>query len=149
MTLRPLTAADRSLLAGFTCSRIGEPWTEAVQHTIRHELAPQIATGVVTAVGRFDQDGRLCGLAAWRIYDVVPPVLCRGDIVAVAIGQQRKGHGRVLKNTLLQAAREAGAVAVSSVVHRENRAMIHLNQQLGAVVDTSRDDDHCFCVIPL
>jgi hypothetical protein len=42
-------------------------------------------------VGLFDEDRRLCGVAAWRIYDVTPPVLCRSDIVAVAVREQRQG----------------------------------------------------------
>jgi len=98
-------------------------------------------------VGLFDESGQLQGVAAWRIHRVSQPVLCRGDIVAVAIGAQRNGFGRLLKEAMLAAARAEGAVAVSSVVHRQNTAMLRLNQQLGTVVEALPDDpDDCLCV---
>ena len=132
----------------FTCARPGEPWAEAVQETIRTDLIDQVESSGVMAVGLFDDGGALRGVAAWRIYDVAPPVLCRGDIVAVAVRDRRKGYGRALKETMIAEARAAGAVAVSSVVHRDNAAMIRLNRSLGAVVEEIPDDpDHCLCVI--
>ena len=88
MTIRALTSADRQALAVFTCARLGEPWAEAVQDAIRNDLADQVASGDVSAMGLFDQGGALCGVAAWRIYDVTLPALCRGDIVAVAVREQ-------------------------------------------------------------
>jgi GNAT superfamily N-acetyltransferase len=148
VTIRALTAADRTTLAVFTCARLGEAWAEAVQEAIRKELADQLASGTVSALGLFDQDGALCGAAAWRIYDVMPPVLCRSDIVAVAVRERRKGYGRALKEAVIAEAKVAGAVAVSSIVHRRNTAMISLNRQLGAVVEEIPDDrDHCRCLI--
>ena len=95
MTIRALTAADRAALAGFTCARLGEAWADAVQETIRKDLVDHIASGDVSALGLFDDEGALCGVAAWRIYDVMPPVLCRSDIVAVAVRKRRKGYCRV------------------------------------------------------
>lgn len=148
MTIRPLTAADRELLAAFTCARIGEAWTEAVQEVVRHDLTDQLLAGRVSAVGLFDENDALCGVASWRIYDVIPPVLCRSDIVAVALRHQRKGYGQMLKEAVMDEAKAAGAVAVSSVVHRDNSAMIHLNRKLGAVVENIQGDlDHCRCII--
>lgn len=150
MTIRALTSEDRAALAVFICARLGEPWAEAVQFAIQNNLADQVASGDVSAVGLFDRSDVLCGVAAWRISDVMPPVLCRADIVAVAVSEQRKGYGRALKEALIAGAKTAGAVAVSSIVHRENAAMIYLNRQLGAVVEESPDDrDHCRCVIGL
>jgi GNAT superfamily N-acetyltransferase len=148
VTIRALTAADRTALAGFTCARLGEAWGEAVQETIRHDLADQLAAGTASAVGLYDADGVLCGVAAWRIYDAMAPVLCRSDIVAVAVRERRKGYGRALKQAVIDEARAAGAVAVASIVHRDNRAMIALNQQLGAIVQHNPEDpEHCRCVI--
>jgi ribosomal protein S18 acetylase RimI-like enzyme len=148
VTIRSLTSDDRDCLTDFTCARLGEPWGEAVQHAIRNDLVDQVEKGDVSAVGLFDQDGLLCGVAAWRISDVMPPILCRADIVAVAVGQQGKGYGRALKEALNVRAAGAGAVAVSSVVHRHNTAMININRKLGAVVEDSPDDpDHCVCII--
>jgi GNAT superfamily N-acetyltransferase len=131
VTIRALTAADRAALAGFTCARLGEAWADAVQETIRKDLVDHIASGDVSALGLFDDEGALCGVAAWRIYDVMPPVLCRSDIVAVAVRKRGKGYGRVLKEAVINDARAAGAVAVSSIVHRDNTAMIALNRRLG------------------
>lgn len=150
MTIRPLAAADREALAAFTCARLGEPWAEVVQEAIRHELIGQVMSGGVSAVGLFDPGGDLCGVAAWRIYDTMPPILCRADIVGVAIRERRRGHGRALKGAVIAAARTAGATAVSSIVHRDNTPMINLNRQLGAVMETSpADREHCLCVIGL
>lgn len=110
MTIRALTAADRTALASFTCARLGEPWAEAVQDEIREDLADHI--------------------------------------VAVAVSERRKGHGRSLKEAVIAAAKDAGAMAVASIVHRSNTAMISLNRQLGAIVEEIPDDrDHCRCMI--
>lgn len=86
MTIRDLTLDDRAALARFTCARIGQPWTELVQSVVRNELANQLEKGHVSAVGLFDDAGGLLGVAAWRVHDTMSPVLCRGDIVAVAVG---------------------------------------------------------------
>lgn len=148
MTVRALTAADRAALAGFTCARLGEAWAEAVQETIRKDLVDHIASGAVSALGLFDDEGALCGVAAWRTYDVMRPVLCRSDIVAVAVRERRKGYGRALKEAVINDARATGAVAVSSIVHRDNTAMIALNARLGATVEAIPDDpEHCRCMI--
>jgi GNAT superfamily N-acetyltransferase len=148
VTIRALTAADRATLAGFTCARLGEAWAEAVQETIRHDLADQLAAGATSAVGLFDQDGALCGVAAWRIYDVMPPLLCRSDVIAVAVRHRRKGYGRALKQAVIDEAKAAGAVAIASIVHRDNASMLALNRQLGATVeDNPEDAEHCRCVI--
>ena len=59
-----------------------------------------------------------------------------------------KGYGRALKDAVIAEATVAGAVAVSSIVHRKNTAMISLNRQFGAVVEEIPDDrDHCRCLI--
>lgn len=51
---------------------------------------------------------------------------------------------------MLEAARAAGAVAVSSIVDRRNVPMMRLNETLGGVVEDMPDDpNHCRCVIPL
>jgi GNAT superfamily N-acetyltransferase len=149
--IRGLTPADRPALESFSCARLGEPWAEAVQHAIRTDLPAQLAAGLVSAVGLFDDGaGMLCGVAAWRTYDVITPVLCRADIVAVAVRERRKGYGRALKEALIAEAKTAGAAAVSSIVHRDNTAMLDLNRHLGAVFERiPDDDDHCRCVIPL
>jgi GNAT superfamily N-acetyltransferase len=148
--LRALTADDRGSLASFTCARLGEPWTEAVQQAVREHLADDVAEGRVSAVGLFEDDGALRGVAAWRVHYASQPVLCRGDVVAVAVRSQRRGYGRQLKEAMIVEARSAGAAAISSIVHRENVAMLRLNERLGAVIEPVEDDpDHYYCVIPV
>lgn len=147
-TIRELDGADRDALAVFTCALLGKPWAQAVQDAIRHDLADQIASGDIAAVGLFGHDGALSGIAAWRVPGGVAPVLCRGDIVAVAVHERRKGYGRALKAAQIARARASGAIAVASIVHRRNAAMINLNRKLGAVVEEIPDDpDHCRCII--
>lgn len=150
MEIRALTDADRPALAAFSCERIGEPWSGAIQETVREDLPGQIAAGVVEAVGLFDDVGVLCGVAAWRIYDLASPVLCRGDIVAVAIGNQGRGYGRRLKAAMLEAETAAGAAAVASIVDRRNLAMLRLNETFGAHSDDIDDDpNNIRCIIGL
>jgi ribosomal protein S18 acetylase RimI-like enzyme len=147
VTIRALTGADRAALARFTCARLGEPWAEAIQQAIRSHLADQVACGAMSALGLFEGDV-LHGVAAWRIPNTQPPVLCRSDIIAVAIRARRQGYGLVLKQAVLDEARAAGAVAVSSIVHRDNTAMLALNRRFGALVEAYPDDpEHCRCMI--
>jgi hypothetical protein len=117
---------------------------------IREDLPDQIDSGEVSALGLFDHDGTLCGVAAWRIHaSPVTPTHCRSDVIAVAIGHQRQGHGLTLKNAELARARAAGAVAVASIVDRRNVAMIELNKRLGAVVGDGDDPEDCVCYVSL
>lgn len=148
MQIRPLGEADRTALTTFACARLGEPWAEAVQQSIRDDLSDELAEGRISAVGLFE-DTRLCGVAVWRIFPGTP-ILCRAYTIAVAVGAQRKGYGRELKQAVLEAARLAGAVAVSSIVDRRNIAMLRLNEALGARIEYREDEpDTCYCFITL
>jgi ribosomal protein S18 acetylase RimI-like enzyme len=84
------------------------------------------------------------------VFDAAPPILCRGILVAVANAHRRKGHGRRLKQAMIDAARAAGAVAISSTVDRRNHGMIALNRSLGALVERIPDDpDNVRCIVAL
>jgi hypothetical protein len=148
--MRELTAADRAALETFTCARVGQAWAEAVQRVIREDLPTQIDLGEVSAVGLFDDHGSLCGVAAWRIHSSqVTQTLCRSDVIAVAIGHQRKGYGLALKRAEIERAKTAGAVAVASIVDRRNVAMIELNKRVGAVIGDADDPADCTCFVSL
>ncbi len=62
----------------------------------------------------------------------------------------RFGYSRQLKEAMKDAARAAGAAAISSLVDQRNHAMIGLNKAAGAVVEWIVDDpDHVRCIVPL
>ena len=120
-----------------------------IEEMVRRDLVGEIASGQVSAVGLWEGD-ELCGVAAWRIYDADPLILCRGILIAVANSHRRKGYGRQLKEAMKDAARAAGAAAISSLVDQRNRAMIELNKAAGAVVERIVDDpDYVRCIVPL
>ncbi len=151
MLLRPLTVDDQLPLEQFTCARLGEPWTEVIQETVRDHLSDQIAAGRISALGLFDNHAALRGVAAWRITELTQDwVVCRVDVIAVAVGTQRQGYGRQLKEAVVAEAQAAGARAVDSIVHRRNVGMLRLNRELGAVVDAIQGEaNHLLCVIPI
>lgn len=108
------------------------------------DLPAEVAVGGVSAIGLL-VGSELRGVAAWRLYPSSP--FARSDIVAVKVGHQGKGYGRQLKQAVLSAAREAGALVLVSLVDRRNTQMIGLNLKLGGVIERLNDDDEnvrCF-----
>jgi hypothetical protein len=58
--------------------------------------------------------------------------------------------GLTLKRAMMQHAKTAGAVAISSRVDRRNEAMIELNRRVGATIVEDPDDPETFiCVVRL
>lgn len=143
--VRPLTAADEAALSTFTCLTYKEPWTVPVQEMIRDQLAGNLAIGAVSAVGAWVDDD-LRGVAAWKVEGGI----CHSILLAVRTGQRRRGIGSLLKEAVLSEARAAGAVAVVSMVHWDNEAMIELNESLGANIERIvGDSEYCRCVISI
>ncbi len=75
-------------------------------------------------------------------------------VLATHVDYWRRGYGRRLKGIVMQEAREAGVVAITSVVDRRNSAMRALNRQLGGVeeaiiTDVEPDPDFCRCILPI
>ena len=150
VVVRALTVDDLPLLAAFACARLDEPLTEVVQRDVRQHLAADVTQGRLVALGLFEDDGQLRGVAAYQRRSLSAGPIFRTEVVAVAVGGQRRGYGRMLKEAVISEARRAGAVAVDSRVHRANTAMLQLNRALGAVVaDIDGEPDHVVCVIPL
>lgn len=150
MEIRALTKDDRTAIEAFTCARPGQPWTEDVEEEIRQNLTDQVESGEVSAVGIFDDEGSLRGVAAWRVRVWDGRVDCRGDTVAVAIASQGQGYGRRLKQAMIDAAKAAGATVLISVVHSQNTAMLSLNRKFGARVECKGEEEPaCQCWIGL
>jgi GNAT superfamily N-acetyltransferase len=123
----------------------GRPWTDLIQQTIREQLPNEIVSGRVHCLGIWD-DGELRGVAAYRIVEWI----CRNQILAVANGHRRKRYGSTLKRAVMDAARQAGAQVVDSIVDRRNIPMLELNRSLGGIIDVIDDDQEYFiCVIPI
>jgi len=148
VTIEPLTGNDAAALSTFPCRQFREPWTDLVEEMVQSHLAEALRRGDVEGAGLWVQ-GILCGVAAWTI-EGDDPRLCHSHLLAVRTGHVRRGYGRLLKLTLIERARYAGAVAVVSTVAWDNRAMIELNASLGGSVERiAGDRTFCRCVIPL
>jgi GNAT superfamily N-acetyltransferase len=150
VSIRALTPEDGAVLATFSCGQIGQAWSDVVEEMVQRDLPIQIASERrVSAVGLWDGD-ELCGVAAWKIFDATQPILCQGILVAVAHGHRGKGYGRQLMEVMKDAARVAGAEAISFVVDQRNLPMIHLSESVGGDCDEIPDDpDNLLCYIAL
>lgn len=145
--LRRLTPDDRRALSRFTCRDFREPWSDLVEELISTRLADALDGGDIEGIGLW-VGGTLCGVTAWAIDGST--AICDNIVLAVRTGYQRRGHGRTLKQAVIDRAREAGAEAVVSYVHFDNDPMIHINAELGANVEAiAGDPDHRYCVIPV
>ncbi len=142
--LRPLTADDNAALQRFRCAG-GGPWAFAVERYIRTVLERELVGGHVRATGLWNGNF----LAAVIVFTMEPamPALCRCHYLAVAASCRRQGCGERLKTWLLDEAWKDGRTAVLSRVHRDNIAMLSLNDKLGAHILDPEDDDHRPCII--
>ncbi|MFN0090808.1 MAG: GNAT family N-acetyltransferase [Acidimicrobiales bacterium] len=146
--LRELNASDEPALRRFQCRTLGEPWTAAVQDLIRGHLPDSIAGGHAQGLGLWDDDS-LIGVVAWTEVHGNPGAAAI-PVVAVAIGHQRRGHGRRLKSEALRRLHGSGHDIVTSAVHEDNEAMLRLNQSFGARFERdSGNPSYLTCVINL
>jgi GNAT superfamily N-acetyltransferase len=147
LEIRALTPEHARDLATFTCAGFREPESRIVQEMIRDHLPEAIRMGVASGVGLWSEDD-LFGVTAWTV-DLDQRVI-RSCVLAVRVGQQRRGHGRRLKDHLLEVARISGARAVVSQVHEDNVSMLRLNRRAGAMIERDeRDADYFNCVVPI
>lgn len=113
----------------FRCDREGRPWTELVEWSIQTQLADNLRGGYVRAIG-IRSGEEIVSILVWgedddgRVWDSI--------ILATKTGHARRGYAQQLKEELLLLAGEAGVEEVVSLVHRNNRPMIRLNEKLGA-----------------
>lgn len=145
--VRPVTAEHREALATFSCRAWAEPWTAEVEATI-HCLADELElSDAMVARGLWAGD-ELLAVVVWR--KVPLHAWCQSLVLAVQTGHQRGGYGRRLKELELDEARHAGCTVMISRVHRRNRAMMKLNESLGANFERIEGDaDYALCIIAL
>lgn len=136
METRRLGIEHRSQLASFDCAQFRQPWTDAVEFLVKERLADSIESGEAQAIGLWDDDS-LCGIAAWT---EASRDEWHSSIIAVKLGYVGRGDGGRLKDELIAIARSRGVSAIVSWVHRDNLAMVHINERLGAVIRTDPED---------
>ena len=152
-------------MEGFACSTLDAPWSIGVERMVRDDLPKALvdpgAPGAlpITASGLLVAR-KLVAVTAWKP-ERDPAVLHRfgphvwlNIVLATHVDCWRHGYGRRLKGIVMQEAREAGVVAVTSVVDWRNSAMRALNRQLGGVeepiiTDVEPDPDFCRCILPI
>jgi hypothetical protein len=96
-----------------------------------------------------DADGELRAVAAWRVFDAMPPILCGSVLVAVGNQYRRNGYAIALKCEMIRDAHAKGAVAISSRIDWRNGAMIDLNREhFGANIERIPEDpENCLCFV--
>lgn len=94
---------------------------------VREYLPWNLAHGLADGVGMWDGDS-LVGVAAWSVQQK-SPLVWRCNVVAVATGRHGHDHGVDLKQAVIDRARLAGCLLVTSLIHRDNEAMIGLNEK--------------------
>ncbi len=124
---------------------------------IREELSYSLEVGLVQGEALWVRD-HLVAVDAWRT-ERDPAVRYRwGDqvwlnvVLAVHIDYRRRGLARRLKLALIEQARQAGIVAIISIVAWTNTPMLNLNENLGAsrdyiITDVEPDPAFCRCLI--
>jgi ribosomal-protein-alanine N-acetyltransferase len=120
-TLRPLGALDLDLASGFHRAAFapqGErAWTQ-------QDIAELVASPGVSGVFLLS-DGKVIGFALWRVAADEAELLT----IAIDAGHRRRGAGRSLLETVIDRARESGAVALFLEVGADNPAACSLYEQ--------------------
>jgi hypothetical protein len=155
-TIRHLTTQDRASLEAFTCSVLGEPWTQVAEDMV-HALSGSLEGQRFQVIGAFEVD-RLIAVGAWReendpAWNQIDGSVWRSEVVAVQNGFKKQGHAAEMKRRMLTEARAAGVIAITSVVHYKNVAMRSLNERLGGTTRAAvknafeYDQDYGWCII--
>lgn len=92
---------------------------------IREYLPWELAKGTTEGFGMWDGDA-LRAVAAWT--EQGGPLVWRCNVVAVARGWHRHGYGLAMKQAVVDEARSRGCLLVTSLIHRDNDAMLELNK---------------------
>ncbi len=115
MTIRPLVEADLTRVVQIERAAFTDPWS-------RRAFEELMAQPQLRAVALDAPDGRLAGYALYSL------VAGEGEILNLAVdpAARRRGYGRLLLETVLEALRAAGASAVYLEVRQSNAAAIQL-----------------------
>jgi hypothetical protein len=140
MLIRNLGPADNMLLEAFECRVYRQPWTDEVQAAIREGLPERVQAGAIQALGLFDeQTGRLLSLIAWTVPN---QEIWAVQALATATGFHGRQHGATLKGELLKRAWAQDCYAVTSLVHRDNEAMLAINKRFQAHIELDPTDPY-------
>lgn len=136
MDLRPVTLEDAQHLRTFRCATEGLAFTLEVEQQIRTSVPEELAEGRVEALGSWDGD-QLAALIVFKPHSRLWMVTVLGTDHRY---RERKQAFR-LKREIVRRARDAGAAAVTSHVHRDNAPMAGLNRKLDGVPDPGADPE--------
>lgn len=131
MEIRDLTAAHASKLERFQIGgRPRERYLLEIRELVRDVLPDALRTGRCSAVGGFDR-GELIAVAAWASQPGPRP---SWRVIAIAVGEGhvRRGHGKAMKQAMVERARDRGIETIVSFVHVDNLAAQAMNASLGA-----------------
>ena len=108
-----------------------------MEQLIREVVPAELASGRGLALGTFSSR-QLSGVVTFTTPDVmVGHSWC--SILAVDLAYRHRGLVRVLKEAAMDAAYALGARAMTSLVHPENQAMLHVNSTYGNVKRLAND----------
>lgn len=141
MDLRPVTPQHRAQLATFSCASAGQEHTLEVEQQIREWVADELESGQVMGIGSWDQD-RLAALVIFVPHELFWKI----TVLATDNRYRRRKQALRLKIEVMRRARNAGARAVISRVHRDNLPMLALNKKLAGVIDPPTDEDNPYVV---
>lgn len=147
MYIRDLGDVDAPALRALACVNSKRDWEMATQEMVSVWLPDMLGEGRVAAAGGFEDD-ELVAVVSWASTDRDDTWVCL--VLAVRLGRQRRGAGRLMKQYLIEQARSHGIRAIRSVVHRDNKAVWALNERLGGRFAT--DDPYKLwyqCVVPV
>ena len=151
LTIRRLHEADADLVAAFTCVVYPHGWQTELPELVAVVVTHLQTEGNLRAAGGFIGNA-LVGLAAWEA-DGEDPRTWLVPLVAVQLGYQRRGVGRMMKEHVVEEARRSGAEFIVSTVHASNDAMLSINATLGAEMirlpPTSWDPGFFRCIVSL
>jgi len=146
LDLRPITPEHRAQLATFSCATASHEHTLEVEQEIREWVADELASGRVEGIGSWD-GGELAALVIFAPHELFWKI----TVLATDSRYRRRKQALRLKAEVMRRARNAGARAIISRVHRDNGPMLALNTKLGGVVDPPTDEDNPYlvCTVPV
>jgi acetyltransferase len=146
--IRMLTVSDCPALRTFSCASIREPWSDAIEELVREALPRSIEEERVVVLGAIGPEDKLVGVCTVGAPDERKTAW--SSVVATTLGYRKQGVGTSLKLASMRVAREAGAVAIASLVFMDNEGMLLINTHLGADIRMyPADPDYRRCVIRL
>ena len=147
MNPSPVGPEHREPLAAFRCTTPeSPPYVFVVEREIRTTLIEDLESGALEALGFWEGDG----LGALIAHSSAGP-LWRVAYLATDPRFRHRKRAERLKREVLSRAAAAGAFALTSKVHPDNRPMLDLNRKLGGKAlrnDANPSDPYLICTVP-